>query len=208
MSHIFLTVVEMLGISDLVADSQFALRYEVVVTACNLAFDDHDFLHIRAEVDCSDGFSDILRKIITQRSAPTIHCKGNQFHRKSRLVIPFHITSGDIMQGPDLIFFRIPNQGVTHIWSRVGDSHQDGFGDNRPDISGTRCRNTIFSQNRFGKTEGKLTGIELSGGTNFKAGDGKSIATMVRHQLFDCNIELHIIFHIFCRHVDTFCRGY
>ena len=112
------------------------------------------------------------------------------------------------MQGPDLIFFRIPNQGVTHIWSRVGDSHQDGFGDNRPDISGTRCRNTIFSQNRFGKTEGKLTGIELSGGTNFKAGDGKSIATMVRHQLFDCNIELHIIFHIFCRHVDTFCRGY
>ena len=43
-----------------------------------------------------------------------------------------------------------------------------------PDISGTRCRNTIFSQNRFGKTEGgKLTGIELSGGTDFKAGDGK-----------------------------------
>ena len=53
MTDILLAIVEMLGISHLVADGQLALGDQIVVAAGDLALNDHDLLHIGAEVDSS-----------------------------------------------------------------------------------------------------------------------------------------------------------
>ena len=64
MTNILLAVMEVLGISHLVADGQFALGDQIVVATGDLALNDHDLLHVGAEVDGSNSIADILREVI------------------------------------------------------------------------------------------------------------------------------------------------
>lgn len=54
MADILLAVMEVLGISHLIADGQFALGDQIVVATGDLALNDHDLLHVGAEVDGSN----------------------------------------------------------------------------------------------------------------------------------------------------------
>ena len=89
MTDILLAIVEVLGISHLVADGQLALGDQIIVATGDLALNDHDLLHVGAEVDGSNSIADVLREVIAQSGTPAVHGERDQLHRQGGLVIAF-----------------------------------------------------------------------------------------------------------------------
>ena len=207
MADVLLAVMEVLGVSHLVADGQLALGDQVVVAAGDLALDDHDLLHVGAEVDGGDGVADVLGEVIAQGGAPAVHGEGDQLHRQGGLVVALHVAGGHVVQGADLVLLGVPDQGVAHVGSGVGDSHQNGLGDDGADVAGAGGGDAFLGEHGLGQAEGELPLVQLAGGADLKAGDGEGVAVVMGHLLADGDVELHVVLHIFRRHVNALGRG-
>ena len=105
------------------------------------------------------------------------------------------------MKSPALVCILIQHHGISHVRSLSGNVHKDGDGQHRPHVAGAGRGDSLILKQGMGQAEGQPPAVQLPGGADLEAGDGKCIAVVMSHHFLNSLIKLRIIEYVFSRHM-------